>query len=150
MKKKWVGVRERKVEENRGRQIERVIPNDCRFHCSLALCHGGGSDRHRPIFVQISIHRVPHQLILHHIFTIVCKPPSCPEVPSCLSLLPHIPYPPALLTSNISHLITYSFTIIFQRGEGSGWVKLKAVCKKEADAWSSWRTVWTRRVAMDL
>lgn len=36
----------KKVGENRGRKIERVIANDCCFYCSLALGHSGGSDRH--------------------------------------------------------------------------------------------------------
>lgn len=33
-------------EATRGRMIERVIANDCRFHCSPALRHSRGSDRH--------------------------------------------------------------------------------------------------------
>lgn len=66
------------------------------------------------IFVQISIQRVPLKLILNHIFT-NSQPPSCSETPSYISLLPHIP---ALPTSLIFHLITYSFTIIFQRDKG--------------------------------
>lgn len=42
----------RKTEEETFRERERergrVIPNDCSFYCSLALCHGGGSDRQGP------------------------------------------------------------------------------------------------------
>lgn len=40
------GCGRKKVKEIRGRKIERVIPNDCCFYCSLAPRHSGGSDRH--------------------------------------------------------------------------------------------------------
>lgn len=102
----WMGVWEKKVEQGRGRKIERVIPNDCRFCCRLALCHSGGS-----------IQRVPLKLILNHIFIINSRTSSQlnSEAPSYISILPHIP---ALLTSLIFLLINYSFTIIFQEDKG--------------------------------
>ena len=138
----WV-LWEKKVEENRGRKIERVIANDCCFYCRLALRRGVWQTQ--SIFVQIPFQRVPLKLTLDRIFTVSSRPPSRSEAPSCISPLPHIP---ALLTSLIFSL-NYLFIYNYLSGaEGPVWVKLNAAFTGRG--WSSWRSVCEREEGKDL
>lgn len=66
-------------EPNRGRMIERVIANDCCFHCSRAQRHSRGSDRHN-LFLCKSLFRGSHSNALR-IFTLPPAPRLLPEFP---------------------------------------------------------------------
>lgn len=70
---------------NRERMIERVIANDCCFHCSRAQRHSRGSDR-RNLFLCKSLFRGSHSNTLR-IFTLPPAPRLLPEFPR----LPRIP-----------------------------------------------------------